>query len=57
MEKNIKLTSTELLILQTLLEDAPLDRFNKWSDEKGAPMTDDYLSNLYDKLQPGVIYG
>lgn len=52
MKTNIELTATERLILALLLEDAPSIRFETLNGENGKPVTDDYLSNLWDKLQP-----
>lgn len=50
MKRQLELTPTELHILATLLEDAPANRFEKWENENGEAITEEFLSNLYDKL-------
>lgn len=56
MNITITLTPTERLILSTLLEDAPANRFEHWTQDDGTPVTEEYLSDLWDKLSALYTY-
>lgn len=47
----MKLTDTEAMILQEALDAIPADRFADWTDEDGNPIDEEYLDNLYNKLE------